>query len=116
MGVVPVFSGTGVRLKLLEMLSMGIPVVTTSLGALGTGCKHEEHVLIADDRDSFSTAVARLLEDSRLRKKLSRAGLELIQTHSWQSFYPEILDAIQEAASTHRGFVAREPTSVAQEI
>jgi glycosyltransferase involved in cell wall biosynthesis len=115
-GVVPVFSGTGVRLKLLEMLSMGIPVITTSLGALGTGCKHEEHVLIADDCDSFSAAVVRLIEDSRLRKKLRGAGLELIQAHSWQSFYPEILEAIQKAASTHPGFVAREPTSAAQEI
>jgi glycosyltransferase involved in cell wall biosynthesis len=101
-GVVPVISGTGVRLKFLEMLSLGVPVVTTSLGALGTGCVHQEHALIADDADSFATAVATLLEDAGLRRKLTQAGQQLIQRHSWQSFYPRILDAIEKAASMSR--------------
>jgi glycosyltransferase involved in cell wall biosynthesis len=98
-GVVPVISGTGVRLKFLEMLSLGVPVVTTSLGALGTGCVHQEHALIADDADSFASAVVTLLEDAGLRRKLTQAGQQLIQRHSWQSFYPRILDAIEKAAS-----------------
>jgi glycosyltransferase involved in cell wall biosynthesis len=113
-GVVPVFSGTGVRLKLLEMLSMGVPVVTTSLGALGTGCRHEEHVLIADNSESFSAAVCRLLEDTGLRQKLAQAGLKLIQAHSWQSFYPQILAAIQKAAASHRNYAARDRASAPQ--
>jgi polysaccharide biosynthesis protein PslH len=114
-GVVPVISGTGVRLKLLEMLSMGIPVVTTSLGALGTGCAHAEHALIADDADSFSAAVIELLGDAGLRQKLTRAGWELIQMHSWQSSYPRILDVIEEAASTRRSYTVTGQTSARRE-
>jgi glycosyltransferase involved in cell wall biosynthesis len=101
-GIVPVISGTGVRLKLLEMLSLGVPVVSTSLGALGTGCVHGEHTLIADDADSFANAVVTLLQDASLRKKLTQAGQKLIQKHSWESFYPQILGAFEKAVSTYR--------------
>jgi polysaccharide biosynthesis protein PslH len=101
-GIVPVISGTGVRLKLLEMLSLGVPVVSTSLGALGTGCVHEEHALIADDADSFAKAVVVLLQDASLRKKLTQAGQKLIQKHSWESFYPQILGAFEKAVFTYR--------------
>jgi glycosyltransferase involved in cell wall biosynthesis len=101
-GVVPVISGTGVRLKLLEMLSLGVPVVTTSLGALGTGSVHREHALIADDANSFAAAVISLLGDPGLRAKLKRAGRELVQRHSWQSSYPRILDVLEKAASIRR--------------
>jgi polysaccharide biosynthesis protein PslH len=114
-GVVPVISGTGVRLKLLEMLSLGIPVVTTSLGALGTRCEDGEHALIADDADSFSTAIIALLGDAGLRQKLTQAGWELIQMHSWQSSYPRILEIIEEAASTRRSHSLTERISATQE-
>ena len=87
-------------MKFLEMLSLGVPVVTTSLGALGTGCIHEEHALIADDADSFAAAVVALLGDAGLRRRLTQAGQKLIQRHSWQSFYPRILDILEKAAST----------------
>jgi glycosyltransferase involved in cell wall biosynthesis len=113
-GVVPVVSGTGVRLKLLEMLSLGIPVVTTSLGALGTGCIHGKHALIADDAASFSAAVVALLGDPALRQKLTRAGSKLIQMHSWQSFYPRIL-AVLEEAFVHRSKMLTAETAARQE-
>jgi len=101
-GVVPVISGTGVRLKLLEMLSLGVPVATTSLGALGTGCVHGKHALIADDASSFARAVVSLLRDAGLRTRLTQAGRKLIQRHSWQSFYPRIVEVLEKAASVER--------------
>lgn len=113
-GVVPVISGTGVRLKLLEMLSLGIPVVSTSLGALGTGCIPGEHALVADDAGSFAAAVIALLGNPGLRKKMSQAGSELIRMHSWQSFYPRIL-AVLEEAYQHRSNSISEGTATGQE-
>ena len=99
-GVVPVISGTGVRLKLLEMLSMGIPTVATSLGRLGTEAEHGKHLLVADDGDSFALAVTLLLSEPELRKRLGRAGAELAPRHSWKSFYPRILSVLEQAASS----------------
>jgi len=95
-GVVPVISGTGIRLKLLEMLSMGIPTVSTSLGCLGTNCEDGVHLLIADEPDSFASAVARLLSDSSLRERLSAAGAAVAPTHAWERFYPRILNAFEQ--------------------
>jgi glycosyltransferase involved in cell wall biosynthesis len=97
-GVVPVISGTGVRLKLLEMLSLGIPVVTTPLGSLGTRCRDGEQCLIAPDPESFATAVSRLLSDPALRQKLSRAGMEIAPNHEWKKSYPKIVRVLEEAA------------------
>jgi polysaccharide biosynthesis protein PslH len=114
-GVVPVISGTGVRLKLLEMLSLGVPVVTTSLGALGTGCVHQEHALIADDADSFASSVVTLLDDAGLRKTLTQAGHKLIQSHSWESFYPQILDVFEKAVSMYRRGNVNVGTAATQE-
>lgn len=114
-GVVPVISGTGIRLKLLEMLSLGIPIVTTSLGALGTGCVHGVHALIADDAGLFSDAVIALLGDGALRQKLSQSGSELVKMHSWQSSYPRILNILEEAASMRRNDMMRTRTAARQE-
>ena len=108
-GVVPVISGTGVRLKLLEMLSMGIPMVTTPLGSLGTRCMDQEHVLIAEDPDSFAIAVSLLLSDKALRQRLSRAGAEIAPIHAWESSYPSIVRLLEEVSG--QGTTGRSETA-----
>lgn len=97
-GLVPVISGTGVRLKLLEMLSMGIPVVSTALGSLGTGCVSGQHILIADEPEAFAQAVISLLRDVEKRKKFTLAGRLLAQKHTWEGIYPRIPQVIELAA------------------
>jgi glycosyltransferase involved in cell wall biosynthesis len=108
-GIIPVISGTGVRLKLLEMLSMGIPAVSTSLGRLGTNCEHGVHLLVADDPASFASAVMRLFSDAGLRHRLSRAGAEIAPMHSWESAYPRIWNAIESAARQEPRHSALDP-------
>ena len=51
--VVPLFSGSGMRVKILEGLALGRVVITTSLGLEGIDAKHKEHVLIADTAEEF---------------------------------------------------------------
>ena len=114
-GVVPVISGTGVRLKLLEMLSLGVPVVTTSLGALGTGCVDRRHALIADDPSSFAEAVIALLRDPDLRRLLKTAGAELVRRHAWRNSYPRILEILEKAATTRRTSCMAAGATAAQE-
>jgi glycosyltransferase involved in cell wall biosynthesis len=101
-GVVPVISGTGMRFKLVEMLSMGIPTVTTALGMVRTGCVHGQHVLIADDAESFAASVVQLLSDSELRQSLSRNAAELARQHSWDAVGPKILEAVESTSKKER--------------
>jgi GT2 family glycosyltransferase len=72
--VAPLRYGAGVKGKIGEALSHGVPVVTTSIGAEGLGLVHEETVLVADTAAEFAAAVDRLLTDDVLWLQLAAAG------------------------------------------
>ena len=76
--IVPLRIGGGSRLKILEALSMGKAVVSTSLGAEGLELTDGEHLLIADEPENFAGAVAELLNDPAKRKKLGENGQKLV--------------------------------------
>jgi glycosyltransferase involved in cell wall biosynthesis len=76
--VAPLREGGGMRIKLIEALAAGAPVVSTSLGAQGLGVESGHQLLLADDADDFAAAVLRALEDHELRAQLSLAGRELV--------------------------------------
>jgi hypothetical protein len=93
--VVPMRIGGGVRLKLLEALSLEAPVVSTTMGAEGVeGLAHGTHCLLADDANTFAGAVVRLLGDGALGQQLGRAGRALVcSRYDWQQIV-ERLDAL----------------------
>lgn len=72
--VVPLRIGGGTRLKILEAMALGTPVVCTSLGGAGLGLKHEETTLIADDPAEFAQCTLRLMKDPVLRDRLAANG------------------------------------------
>jgi polysaccharide biosynthesis protein PslH len=55
----PIFSGSGTRLKILEAMAAGVPVVSTTKGAEGLPFRHGEHLLVADDADAFVECLRR---------------------------------------------------------
>ncbi|HOK53794.1 MAG TPA: glycosyltransferase family 4 protein [Armatimonadota bacterium] len=69
--IVPLRIGGGTRLKILEAMALGTPVVSTSLGAAGIGVKHEETALLADDPEQFASCTVRLMQDRMLRERIS---------------------------------------------
>jgi glycosyltransferase involved in cell wall biosynthesis len=74
---VPIRSGSGLRVKILESLARGIPVVSTSVGMEGIAARSDEHLIAADSPQSFATALVRLLQDDRLVRQLSEQGWRL---------------------------------------
>ncbi len=72
--IVPLFAGSGTRVKILEALSMGIPVISTSLGAAGLSLTEESQWLKAETGDEFVLQVRRLVQDQDLRSKLTNEG------------------------------------------
>jgi len=69
--IVPLFFESGTRYKILEAAVCGVPVVSTSLGAEGLNLSHDKHLLIADSAQDFSKSVIRMLNESKLRSRLS---------------------------------------------
>jgi glycosyltransferase involved in cell wall biosynthesis len=86
--VVPLLSGSGTRLKILEAWGAAVPVVSTSLGAEGLAARDGEHLLLADQPGAFAEAVSRLLESPPHRESVGRAGRQLLETRfSWEKVW-----------------------------
>jgi glycosyltransferase involved in cell wall biosynthesis len=63
MMVVPLFSGSGIRVKILEAMAEGRPVISSTIGAEGINAVDGAHLLIADTPDAFARQIRRLLKD-----------------------------------------------------
>lgn len=64
--IVPLLSGSGMRIKIIEGMALGKSVVTTSIGTEGINTTHNQDIMIADTAESFMKAAERLLQDKRL--------------------------------------------------
>jgi glycosyltransferase involved in cell wall biosynthesis len=83
--VVPLRMGGGTRLKILEAMALGTPVVSTSKGAEGLSVTQGKNILIADDPGEFAIHVARLLRDPMLRQSLSLNASQLVkEKYGWE--------------------------------
>lgn len=82
--IVPLRSGSGMRVKILNALSMGLPVVSTTLGAEGISVTPGSDILLADSPDDFADAVVMLLRNTARAAQLGEAGRKLVETkYSW---------------------------------
>lgn len=96
--VVPIRTGSGTRLKILEAMSCGRPVVSTTVGAEGAEAVDKRHLLIADSASTFADAVVRLIGDKPVQADLVRAGRQLVENrYDWE---PLIASAMRELSST----------------
>jgi len=98
--VVPLRLGSGTRLKILESLAWGIPVVSTTLGCEGIDVLDGEHLLVRDDPREFAEAIVRLLSDAALWRKLRNAGRDLVrERYSWDRVFEPLEQALIELVS-----------------
>lgn len=82
--VVPLRTGGGTRLKILEAMALGTPVVATSKGAEGLDVSHGENILLADTPNEFARQTVALLRDADLRERLARHARKLVETrYNW---------------------------------
>ncbi|MBX3010554.1 MAG: glycosyltransferase [Caldilineaceae bacterium] len=82
---VPLRLGGGTRLKIVEAMASGVPVVSTTVGAQGLDATDGQQLLIADTPEAFVNQTVRLLRDAALRNQLAQQGQALVAAHySWQ--------------------------------
>jgi glycosyltransferase involved in cell wall biosynthesis len=77
--IAPLSSGSGMRVKLLEAMALGKPVVATPLGARGIAATPGEHLLLAEDAAAFADALVRCARDRELAGRLGAAARRLIE-------------------------------------
>jgi sugar transferase (PEP-CTERM/EpsH1 system associated) len=82
--VVPLNVGGGSRLKILEAMAAGVPVVSTTLGAEGLDVRDRENILIADGSDGLAKTVIDLSDDGSLRAHIVSGGEQLVaECYDW---------------------------------
>ena len=78
--VVPLLSGSGMRVKIIEGMAMGKAIVTTTIGKEGILAKHQKELLIADSPEEFAAAIVQLLNDPVKVGQIGKKARELIHT------------------------------------
>lgn len=105
--IVPILSGGGTRLKILESMAYGTPVISTSKGAEGLDIINGEHILIADSPGEFAKRTIELLHDPLLRTRLAQNAHRLIsENYNWDSIrndFCRIVESAGQSAAKHVG-------------
>jgi polysaccharide biosynthesis protein PslH len=96
---VPILSGGGVRVKILEAMAMGVPVISTTIGCEGLDVRDGEHLLVADTPAAFASACAAVLDDRQLALRLARNARRLILDRYDASVALAALDVVYERAN-----------------
>ena len=101
--VVPLRAGTGTRLKILEAMALGRPVVSTSAGCEGLDVIAGEHLLVADNPVDFAKATIRLLEDRELYDRLTACARELVVSrYDWNVIAKRQMEIYTALAEQHK--------------
>ncbi len=102
--VIPLRAGGGTRLKILEAMALGRPVVSTSIGCEGLDVIDGHHLLIADTAETFAEAILRLLQDDALRRQIVTNALELVRNvYDWDIIADQLMRLYLELENLPEG-------------
>jgi len=97
--IVPLEIGGGTRLKIVEALALGTPVVSTTIGAQGLGLVHDQHLVLADGEEAFAAATVRLLSDPERARRQGERGRAHVHEHfRWEVLGRELVDYWERVA------------------
>ena len=90
--VVPLRAGSGTRLKILEAMAAGVPVVSTPLGASGIDARPGEEILLGERPEELAEHARAVVEDDALAERLSRGARTLVERrYDWSVLVPPML-------------------------
>ena len=95
--VVPLRMGAGTRIKILEAMALGTPVVSTTKGAEGLEVQSGTHLLIADQPGDFAQQTLRLLQDEELHAHIRSNALQLVHNkYDWRQIGVNLCQHVEE--------------------
>ncbi len=106
--IVPLRIGGGTRLKIVEALAMGTPVVSTSIGAEGLGLQDGEQLAMRDGAQDFADSVLELLADPKHAGQLGRTGKHYVEKHyRWDVLADVLVDYWERIAFSGKSSASR---------
>jgi glycosyltransferase involved in cell wall biosynthesis len=107
--VVPIRSGSGTRLKILEAMAAGVPVVSTRLGAEGIDVEQDDHILLADTVPDMTAAIIRIISSPETRSRLIAAARNLVvDRYDWSVIGDKLYRIHCQQAQTRQGRAAHQ--------
>jgi glycosyltransferase involved in cell wall biosynthesis len=86
--IVPLLAGGGMRVKIIDGWTWGLPIVSTHIGAEGTAAVHGENILLADEPMPFARAVVDLLTNPQLNENIACGGRRTaLERYNWRVVY-----------------------------
>lgn len=76
--IAPLLSGSGMRIKIIEGMALGKPIVTTTIGTEGISTENGKNIVVADEADQFVTAVSNLINNDEYFQLISKNAIEYI--------------------------------------
>ena len=95
--VVPLFAGSGIRVKILEGMSLGKAIVTTKLGLEGVDAQNQKHLLVADGAEDFAASIVELLQNNAMSEQL---GIEAKQLATDQYHNNKVINRLLNFCNT----------------
>lgn len=96
--VAPVLAGTGTRVKIVEALAWGLPVVSTSVGAGGLDVVPGRDLLVADDAAAFAAAVVSLLGDREAAAGVGSSGRAVYEANHHPTVFAQQVRSLSDRA------------------
>jgi len=98
--VAPLQEGFGVKVRVLQAMAVGKPVVATSLVGFGIDARSGENIVFADNPEDFADKVVELLKDKELRTKIGNRARQLMQSeHDWEKLTDCLNEVLEKAAN-----------------
>ena len=92
----PLRYGAGVKGKVIEAMSFGLPIVTTPVGAEGLGVSNDDHMLVADNAEGLADCVMKLYNDALLWDRISGQSKIYVEQYFSQEAYREKIKVLME--------------------
>jgi len=94
--VSPIYFGTGIKTKILDAMSIGLPVITTPIGAEGLKVIHLENIIIARTEEEFVHFLNLLLKDENLRKNIGKKACQYVnEFHNYERIKKQFLGILE---------------------
>ena len=102
--VVPLRAGSGSRLKVLEAMATGTPLVSTTIGVEGLDVEPGRHFVAADGPVEYADAIVDLLGDPARRRQLADEGRRLVERqYGWPAAVEQLAAVHEQTIAEHRG-------------
>ncbi|MEM2970685.1 MAG: glycosyltransferase family 4 protein [Candidatus Bathyarchaeia archaeon] len=96
LAIAPLFRGSGTRLKILEYLAYGLPVISTTKGVEGLKLENGACLIIEDEITEFARSIIQLLTNSDITKRLRKNAKEFIMNYDWEKISVQLHETYEE--------------------